>query len=78
MKSMFAFAVAAVLASTFVFSGCEKKEPTLGEKLEQAADATKDAAAKAVDETKDAAAKTADATKDAVKDAAKAVEDAAK
>ena len=36
MKFAYIAAVAMTLVSAVAFTGCEKKEPTLGEKLEQA------------------------------------------
>ena len=67
MKCMYVAAVAVALVSAAMFTGCEKKEPTLGEKLEQAA---KDAS-KAADKAAADAGKAADA---AAKDAAKAAD----
>ena len=67
MKFMYIAAVVATLASASVLTGCEKKEPTLGEKI--------DAVAKDASKAADKAAKDADK---AAKDAAKAVEDATK
>ena len=69
MKCMYVAAVAAALASSVLFTGCEKKEPTLSEKMEQAgkdlskaADNDKAAAdtAKAADKAADEAGKAAD------------------
>jgi len=60
MKCMYIVAVAVALVSATLFTGCEKKEPTLGEKLEQASkDAAKSADKAAADAGKaaDAAAK---------------------
>ena len=60
MKCTYIVAVAVALASATLFTGCEKKEPTLGEKLEQASkDAAKSADKAAADAGKaaDAAAK---------------------
>jgi len=67
MKCMYIVAVAVALVSSAVFTGCEKKEPTLGEKIEQAG--------KAAGESIDKAGK---AVADAAKDAAKATEKATK
>lgn len=58
MKCMYIVAVAVALVSATLFTGCEKKEPTLGEKIEQAGkDASKTADKAATD-----AGKAADAT----------------
>ena len=71
MKCMYVVAVAVALASSVLFTGCEKKEPTLSEKVEQAA---KDA-----DKAADKAAKDADKAADkAAKDAGKALDSLAK
>ena len=62
MKCMYIAAVAAALVSATFVTGCEKKEPTLGERLEQASkDASKEAdkAAKDANKAVDAAAKDA-------------------
>ena len=67
MKCMYVVAVAAALVSATLFTGCEKKEPTLSEKMEQAG---KDVS-KAADKASSDAAKTADK---AAKDAAKAAD----
>ena len=66
MKCMYIVAVAVALVSATFFTGCEKKEPTLGEKIEQAG---KDAA-KATDKAATDAGKAADA---AAKDVNKAL-----
>ena len=66
MKCMYIVAVAVALVSATLFTGCEKKEPTLGEKIEQAG---KDAA-KATDKAAADAGKAADA---AAKDVNKAL-----
>ena len=66
MKCMYVVAVAVALMSATLFTGCEKKEPTLGERLEQA---SKDAA-KAADKAAADANKAADA---AAKDVNKAL-----
>ena len=50
MKCMYVAAVAAALASSVLFTGCEKKEPTLSEKMEQAGKDLPKAADKAADE----------------------------
>ena len=63
MKCMYIAAVAVALVSATFVTGCEKKEPTLGERLEQASkDANKEAnkAAKDANKAADAAAKDAD------------------
>jgi len=60
MKCTYIVAVAVALVSATLFTGCEKKEPTLGEKLEQVSkDAAKSADKAAADAGKaaDAAAK---------------------
>ncbi len=66
MKFAYIAAVAMTLVSAVAFTGCEKKEPTLGEKIEQAG---KDAA-KATDKAATDAGKAADA---AAKDVNKAL-----
>ena len=66
MKCMYIVAVAVALVSATFVTGCEKKEPTLGEKIEQAG---KDAA-KATDKAATDAGKAADA---AAKDVNKAL-----
>ena len=66
MKCMYVVAVAVALVSATFFTGCEKKEPTLGEKIEQAGKA----AAKSADKAAADAGKAADA---AAKDANKAL-----
>jgi len=66
MKCMYVAAVAVALVSAAMFTGCEQKEPTLGEKIEQAG---KDAA-KATDKAAADAGKSADA---AAKDLNKAL-----
>ncbi len=58
MKCMYIAAVAVALVSAAAFTGCEKREPTLSEKIEQAG---KDAA-KAADKASKDAAKAADKT----------------
>ena len=67
MKCMYVAAIAAALAASVLFSGCEKKEPTLSEKMEQAGKDLSKAADKAAADT----AKTADK---AANDAGKAVD----
>ena len=67
MKCMYIVAVAVALASSALFTGCEKKEPTLAEKMEHAG---KDIS-KAADKASNDAAKTADK---AAKDASKALD----
>ena len=47
MKCMYIAAVAAALVSATFVTGCEKKEPTLGERLEQASKEADKAAADA-------------------------------
>ena len=58
MKCMYIAAVAAALVSATFVTGCEKKEPTLGERLEQASKEADKAAADA-NKAADAAAKDA-------------------
>jgi len=70
-KSLIAFVLMAIVS--IGFTACNQ-ESSAGEKVKNAANATKDAAANAVDATKDAAAKAADATKDAAAKAADAVD----
>ena len=55
MKFAYIAAVAMTLVSAVAFTGCEKKEPTLGEKLEQAGKDVQKAANKAADDAKKAA-----------------------
>ena len=55
MKFAYIAAVAMTLVSAVAFTGCEKKEPTLGEKLEQAGKDVEKAAEKAADDAKKAA-----------------------
>lgn len=66
MKCMYIVAVAAALVSAAAFTGCEKREPTLSEKIEQVG---KDAA-KAADKASKDAAKAADKTAADLKKAA--------
>lgn len=58
MKCMYIAAVAAALVSATFVTGCEKKEPTLGERIEQASKEADKAAADA-NKAADAAAKNA-------------------
>ena len=58
MKCMYIAAVAVALVSATFVTGCEKKEPTLGERLEQASKEADKAAADA-NKAADAAAKNA-------------------
>ena len=60
MKFAYIAAVAMTLVSAVAFTGCEKKEPTLGEKLEQAGKDVQKAAEKAADDAKKAADKLAE------------------
>ena len=60
MKCMYVAAVVVALASSVLFSGCEKKEPTLSEKMEQAGKDLSKAADKAAADTAKAADKAAD------------------
>lgn len=55
MKCMYIVAVAVALVSAAAFTGCEKKEPTLTEKIEQAGNDAAAAAEKAADAAKDTA-----------------------
>ena len=55
MKFAYIAAIAMTLVSAVAFTGCEKKEPTLGEKLEQAGKDVQKAANKAADDAKKAA-----------------------
>ena len=55
MKFTYVLAVAAALAGVSVFTGCEKKEPTLSERLEQASKSTSKAADSASKDAKKAA-----------------------
>ena len=66
MKCMYVVAVVVALVSATFFTGCEKKEPTLGERIEQ----TGKAASKSADKAATDAGKAADA---AAKDANKAL-----
>lgn len=68
MKCMYIAAIAAALVSATLFTGCEKKEPTLGDKIAQAgkeagktADKTTADAGKAADKAAADASKAADA-----------------
>jgi len=71
MKFTYVVAIAMALVSAAAFTGCEKKEPTLAEKLEQAG--------KDVQKAADQAAKDAQKAADqAAKDAQKAADQAAK
>jgi len=64
MKCMYVAAVAVALVSAAMFTGCEKKEPTLGEQIEQAGkQAGKEADKAAADASKAADAAAKDANK---------------
>ena len=71
MKCMYVAAVAAALASSVLFTGCEKKEPTLGEKLEQVGKDAQKAAEKTAKDVEKAANKAADDAKKAADNLAK-------
>ena len=71
MKCMYIVAVAVALVSATLFTGCEKKEPTLGEKLEQAGKDVQKAAEKTSKDVEKAAEKAADDAKKAADDLAK-------
>ena len=60
MKFAYIAAVAMTLVSAVAFTGCEKKEPTLSEKMEQAGKDLSKAADKAAADTAKAADKAAD------------------
>jgi len=59
----------AILAAVFAFAvvGCEKKEESLGTKLDKAAEKTKEAAKDGAEKAKEGASDAADKAKDAVK-----------
>ncbi len=78
MKCMYIVAVAVALVSAAAFTGCEKKEPTLSEKVEQAGKDAAKAADKAAADVKKAADKAATDAKKAAADAKKAADKAAK
>jgi outer membrane murein-binding lipoprotein Lpp len=63
--------LAVAVAAVFGLAGCEKKEPTIGDKIDQAAQEVKQEAEKTADQAADTAAKTVD-------EAAKTAEEAAK
>ena len=65
-----------MLSATLFLVGCGDKDETVGEKLDNAVDATQDAAGDAADAVSDTAGDAYDATKDAASDAADAVSDA--
>ena len=65
MKCMYIVAVAVALVSAAAFTGCEKKEPTLGEKLEQTGKDVQKAAEKTAKDVEKAAEKAADDAKKA-------------
>jgi outer membrane murein-binding lipoprotein Lpp len=67
LRLLLAIAVAAV----FGLAGCQKKEPTIGDKIDQAAQEVKQEAEKTADQATDAA-------KEVVDEAAKTAEEAAK
>ena len=71
MKCMYIVAVAVALVSATLFTGCEKKEPTLGEKLEQTGKDVQKAAEKTAKDVEKAAEKAADDAKKAADDLAK-------
>lgn len=71
-KTPFVLTVIAAAALMIVGVGCEKKNETMGEKLDNATEKAKDAASDAKDAVKDAAHKTGEA----IKDGAQATKDA--
>ena len=71
MKFAYIAAVAMTLVSAVAFTGCEKKEPTLGEKLEQAGKDVQKAAEKTAKDVEKTAEKAADDAKKAADDLAK-------
>ena len=71
MKFAYIAAVAMTLVSAVAFTGCEKKEPTLGENLEQAGKDVQKAAEKTAKDVEKTAEKAADDAKKAADDLAK-------
>ncbi len=71
MKCMYIVAVAVALVSATLFTGCEKKEPTLSEKIEQVGKDAAKATEKAADETAKTVEKAADEVKKAADEATK-------
>ena len=82
MKFAYIAAVAMTLVSAVAFTGCEKKEPTLGEKLEQTGKDVQKAEEKTAKDVEKAANKVADDVEKAANkvadDAKKAADDLAK
>ena len=76
MKIIHAAAVAAAIVSMTAFTGCEKEEPTLKDKVEQAGSDLGKAAGKAADKTVEAVKDAADKTAEAAKEAADATKEA--
>ncbi|MCE5187306.1 MAG: hypothetical protein LLF76_14400 [Planctomycetaceae bacterium] len=66
--------LAVLVVAMFGLAGCQKKEPTAAERLDQVKQDAEKTADKAADTAKDAA----DAAKDTAADAQKAAQDAAK
>jgi len=71
MKCMYIVAVAVALVSATLFTGCEKKEPTLSEKIEQVGKDAAKATEKAANETAKTVEKAADEVKKAADEATK-------
>ena len=57
-----------MFSATLLLAGCGDKDETVGEKLDNAIDATKEATSDAYDATKEATADAAEAVSDAVDD----------
>ena len=68
----------AVLVAAFTVIGCEKKEETIGTKIDKAVDKSKEAVKDGADNAKEAIKDGADKTKEVAKDAADATKDAVK
>ncbi|MBQ6338684.1 MAG: hypothetical protein IJI36_06005 [Kiritimatiellae bacterium] len=71
MKCMYIVAVAVALVSAAAFTGCEKKEASLSDKIEQASKDVQKAAEKTAKDVEKAAEKAADDAKKAADDLAK-------
>ena len=78
MKFAYIAAVAMTLVSAVAFTGCEKKEPTLGEKLEQAGKDVQKAAEKTAKDVQKGAEKVADEAGKIAEKVAEKAEEAAK
>ena len=65
-----------MFSTTLFLAGCGDKDETAGEKLDNAIDATEEAAADAADAISDTASDASDATKEAAEEAVEAVEEA--